>query len=218
MISRSAVESRDSGFVEARKACCLPAWRSAGCPGRPGLAKRRRSARCYESRISNPESRLQAGFTLIELLVVLVIVGVLAAALTLAVGSSSERQLDTAAERLQALIGHACDQAELSGREIGVSIAVDGYAFSRLDGNQWRPFGSEGELRARSWPQGLRIELTRDGRPLAPSLDGLPQLVCFSSGELTPFALALTLGDAPRYRLTGSDDGSVRSDRIGAAP
>lgn len=165
-----------------------------------------------------PESRLPTGFTLIELLVVLVIVGVLAAALTLAVGASSERQLDAAAARLQALIGHACEQAELGGREIGVSIAADGYAFSRLDGDRWRPFGNEGELRARAWPPGLRIELTRDGRPLAPSSDGSPQLVCFSSGELTPFALALTLGDAPRYRLIGGDDGSVSSDRIGASP
>ena len=166
----------------------------------------------------SPQPLLHKGFTLIEVLVVVVIVAVLAAAVTLAVGASGERQLDNAAQRFQALLTHACTQAELGGREIGVSVAGDGYAFSYLDGEQWRRFGKEGELRARQWPQGLRVELSRDGRPLAVSEDDLPQLVCFASGELTPFALTLTLGDAPRYRVNGGDDGQVTTERIGVLP
>ena len=79
--------------------------------------------------------RLLQGFTLIELLVVVVIVGVLAAALVIAIGGSTERQVANAAERFQALLGHACSEAELSGREIGVRLDIDGYAFRRLDGD-----------------------------------------------------------------------------------
>ena len=158
----------------------------------------------------------QRGFTLIEVLVVVVIVAVLVAALTLAVGGTSARQLDNAGERFQALLDQACHQAQLDGREIGVVIAGDGYTFDRLDGDQWRAFGNDGELRPRRWPDGLRLTLNRDGEPLALATPKhqRPQLVCFSSGELTPFSLLLALGDAPGYRVTGADDGSLTIDHV----
>lgn len=160
------------------------------------------------------------GFTLIELLVVVVIVGVLAAALTLAVAGTAQRRLENEAERFRALLAHACGQAELSGREIGVVLDADGYAFRRLDGSEWHESG-EGELRARHWPNALRLELDRAGRPLelATSQRPAPQLVCFSSGELTPFVLTLALGDAAvRYRVMGEDDGTLKVERVDAAP
>lgn len=153
------------------------------------------------------------GFSLIEILVVVAIVGVLALTLTLAVGGSTSRQLDRAAERFAALLGQACEQAQLTGREIGVVFDVEGYAFVRLDGQSWRSFGASGELRARRWPVSLRPALERDGLVLDFSVTAAraPQLVCFSSGELTPFALTLALGDPPlRRRVTGSADGQVR--------
>jgi general secretion pathway protein H len=174
-----------------------------------------------ESRIRIPRSRPSSGFTLIELLVVVVIIGVISAALVIAIGGSSERQLANASDRFEALIGHACNQAELTGREIGVVVSANGYAFSRLDRDEWRSLGTDGELRGRSWPTGLRIELTRDDRTLALSVPGheTPQLVCFSSGEMTPFALVLALGDATaRYRIVGKDDGSLTSGRVEAQP
>lgn len=163
----------------------------------------------------------QAGFTLIEILVVMVISAILVAALTIAVGGSSERQLANAAERFQALLGHACGEAERSGREIGAVVAADGYAFRRLDGDAWQAFARDGELRARRWPSGLRVQFMREGRPLdvATTQDDAPQLVCFSSGELTPFALTLALGDtAVRYRISGAEDGTLKAERIEAQP
>jgi general secretion pathway protein H len=170
--------------------------------------------RSTESQIPNPESRLPTGFTLIELLVVVVIVGVLAAALVISIGGSSGRVLGNTVERFQALLGQACEHAELTGRDIGVDITAAGYTFQRLDGSEWRELGGSGELRARSWPDGSRLELSRAGRPLelATPEQRTPQLVCFSSGELTPFALTLALGDA-RMRIVGSEDGSLTIER-----
>ena len=84
--------------------------------------------------------------------------------------------------------------------------------------SEWRAFGRDDALRARHWPAGLRLEFTREGRPLqlaAPDHD-LPQLVCFSSGELTPFALTLALGDAARYRVGGREDGTLSVERLEA--
>lgn len=171
-------------------------------------------------RFPNPESRHAGGFTLIELLVVVAIVGILAAALVVAIGGSAERQVANAAERFQALLGHACDEAELSGREIGVRIDPGGYAFRRLDGDAWNALPSGGELRPRRWPAGLRADLAREGQPLelAPPTADAPQLICFSSGELTPFSLTLALADAPRYRLDGVDNGEVKIARVAASP
>ncbi|HEY6941196.1 type II secretion system minor pseudopilin GspH [Dokdonella sp.] len=158
------------------------------------------------------------GFTLVEILVVVVIVGVLAAALTLAVGGSSERRLAGEAERFQALLGHACEQAELGGREIGAVLGGDGYAFVRLDGAQWRSFARDDELRARTWPAGVGFDLRRDGRAVAAATAerAVPQIVCFSSGELTPFALTLSLGDATPRRIDGDEDGRVRVQTVEA--
>ena len=42
------------------------------------------------------------------------------------------------------------------------------------------------------------------------------QIVCFSAGQMTPFALAVALGDVNPYRITGSDDGTTKRDRVEA--
>lgn len=162
----------------------------------------------------------QAGFTLIELLVVVVIVAVMAAvvAMTLA-GGGGERQLEREAERLQALLGYACEHAEIGGKPVGLGLVSDGYVFSEQNGEIWKPF-DQGELRERRWPGALRADLSRDGKrlPLQPQPPDKPQVICFASGELTPFRLELGLADASlRWRLDGLPDGTVERERRDAA-
>jgi general secretion pathway protein H len=174
-----------------------------------------------EVRLHVPVPR-SSGFTLVEVLVVLVIVAVLALALVLSVGASGERTLEDAADRFQALLGHACEEAELGGRAIGTRVGRDGYAFSRLDGNAWHAFAGGDELRPRTWPASTQLELARDGRPLAlagsdpdQAASDAPELACFASGELTPFELTLALPGVPaRYRIRGSADGRLARERI----
>jgi general secretion pathway protein H len=159
----------------------------------------------------------QGGFTLIELLVVVVIVAVIAAALTLSIGGvGGERQLAHQAEQAQALIGYACEQAELTGRNIGLSLKVNGYGFSQLDSADWMPLRTS-ELRDRSWLSGTSSKLSHDGHlmQIASEYPEKPQLVCFSSGELTPFRLELALADLPIvYRLDGQPDGDVKISTV----
>lgn len=162
------------------------------------------------------------GFTLIEILVVMVIVGVLALAVTISIATAGgERQLAREAERLQALVDHACHQAELGGREIGLRIGARGYAFSLLGFDGWMASEQKDELRPRSWVPGMAVELYRDGRALRLGEDEreAPQIICFSSGELSPFLLRLQLGDvANRYDLRGEADGRVSLARTVSAP
>ncbi|HSX60285.1 MAG TPA: type II secretion system minor pseudopilin GspH [Tahibacter sp.] len=156
------------------------------------------------------------GFTLIEILVVVVILAVLAAAVSIALsGAGGERQLEREAERLQALIGYACEHAEIGGIPVGLSLVDGGYAFSRRDGETWKPF-EQGELRDRRWPGNVRVELSRDGKriEIPPQPPEIPPVVCFASGELTPFRLELGLPDlALRWRLDGRLDGDVQRER-----
>ncbi len=161
------------------------------------------------------DARAVRGFTLVEILVVLVIVAVLAIAATLALSGNAERRLADEAERFRALVAQACHMAELGGREFGVVIDAEGYRFQRLDGTQWRGF-RDGELRPRRWPEALRLDLTRGGQPLLLATAGraTPQVVCFSSGELTPFVLTMALGEDARWRVLARDDGALDAERV----
>jgi general secretion pathway protein H len=160
-----------------------------------------------------------AGFSLIELLVVVAIIGIVALVATLSINGSSEHQLQREAERFEALIAQACERAELSGREIGVVVGDGGYAFRLLAGTDWMDLPDGDTLRRRPWIDGLRAELTREGRHVELVSNGAstPQLVCFSSGELTPFALTLELGGAARYRVIGAADATLKSERVRSA-
>ncbi|MBU6199385.1 MAG: type II secretion system minor pseudopilin GspH [Xanthomonadaceae bacterium] len=158
-------------------------------------------------------SRKRSGFTLIELLVVVVILAVLAGALTLAMGGlGGERRLEQQARRTQALLGYACGQAELVGRDIGVSIDRRGYRFSRRNGSAWLPLEKD-ELRPREWLTGTQAALSSDGHAIVIGDDfpEKPQVVCFSSGELTPFRLELRLADlAQSWQLDGAPDATLK--------
>jgi general secretion pathway protein H len=157
------------------------------------------------------------GFSLVEILVVVVIVAVLALAVTLSVAGSADRQLTREADRFESLVHLACEKAEESGREIGVDVGSGGFSFRQLAGDQWQNVDAESELRARAWLDGVRVALSRQGRGVdLEARDAPPGIVCFSSGEMTPFALTLALGDAKPYRITGSDDGTTKRDRVEA--
>jgi general secretion pathway protein H len=178
------------------------------------LARSHRSPLCFNL-IANP--RRARGFTLLEILVVVVILGVLAGAVTLAIGAvGGERQLARQAEQVRALISYACEQAERGGHDLGVSIDSAGFRFSIADRGDWIASDAV-ELRARKWLAGLTPTLSRDGQPVAVTdkTPEKPQLVCFSSGELTPFRLQLALADlAKQYRIDGQPDGDVELSTV----
>ena len=162
-------------------------------------------------------SLLSAGFTLIEILVVTVILAVVAATVTLAVaGAGGERQLARDADRIAALVGYACEQAELSGRDIGLSFSRSGYRFARSEHADWLPL-REGELRPRKWSGSPVVTLARDGNRVGvgDEFPDKPQLACFSSGELTAFRLELALpGAAAIFRVDAAPNGEVVSSSV----
>ncbi|MGK2943065.1 MAG: type II secretion system minor pseudopilin GspH [Immundisolibacter sp.] len=138
----------------------------------------------------------QRAFTLLELVVVLALIGVILsfARLSLGDGGAAARH-EQDARTLLAALRLAHDEAVLDGREFGLRLAGDGYDFMQLAGKTWQPLAGRQPLRARRMSAGQHLSLRVDGYPvpLAENLaaSGRPQVFLLSSGEATPFCVAV---------------------------
>lgn len=157
--------------------------------------------------------RRQAAFSLIEILVVVVIVGIVASIALLSVGIvGDDRELQTEARRLTALVEVAQSEAVMQGREFGVEFLQSGYRFVEWDPltNQWAELFGDDIFRQRQLPEGAEFELFLEGQritlePEAAEFDDpddedgpasrietyAPHVFVFSSGDVTPFELRL---------------------------
>ncbi|MDZ7748680.1 MAG: type II secretion system minor pseudopilin GspH [Halofilum sp. (in: g-proteobacteria)] len=78
------------------------------------------------------------GFTLIELLVVIALIGVLAATVVLSIPApSTAERLHTEAQRLQARMTLAREEAVLRARTFGLHVESDGYSFLQRTDTGW---------------------------------------------------------------------------------
>lgn len=155
------------------------------------------------------------GFTLIEVLVTVVILAVLASVLVLSVSAGDgEQWLRREADRLQARIEYACERAELTGRDLGLHLRRDGYAFSSAHGDEWRFINDDSALNAATLPKQMTLAAGDDD--LAEAYNERPQFLCFASGEATPLQIELAAAaNAPRWRIDIAFDGATRLARRG---
>lgn len=181
------------------------------------------------------------GFTLIELLVVMVIIGMLAVAVTLSVsGRSVEDRMQADANRVKRLLRLASDEALAKGLEFGLRTTTEGYDFLTPDpGSDGWIVIEDGLFRPRQVPEPFIVELRLDGELVksAPALtidrkrktvassvaandalkqeDVHPVVLILSSGEMTPFTFDLILKDNPvSYRVEGNVLGQLSTTRL----
>ncbi len=163
--------------------------------------------------------RTSSGFTLIELLVALLIIGIVVTAATLSIGNN-DAELEESARRLQAVLDLAADEAVLQSRDLGFSVTAEGYRFLVRGDEGWRTVNGDPLLRERFLPEELRLELTVEGLPVAPSVDEeeqpTPQVLLFSSGERTPFEATLRPArtPSPAWRVTGEPVGRISLEPV----
>jgi len=124
--------------------------------------------RClYSNANCKPVQRVgyrSGGFTLIELLVVLVVLALFSGMVVLSIGDSFQRKVSTEAERLQALLIAASDEAIFTTNEFGFHFTDSGYQVLRwniLDGG-WVAQATQA-FKPHQLPDGMVMRVSVEG-------------------------------------------------------
>ena len=182
--------------------------------------------------ISASSIRSGAGFTLIEILVVVLIIGIMVAGTVLSLRTTGDdRELDHERDRLLALTDYLRDQAALQNREYGIRCYEGGYEFLVYEPRsaQWESLSGDPQLRPRKLPSGIDVQLEVEGRPviLPPEKplsehkdDRVPQIMLFSSGEMSQFAWTLRRagGGAGVKLVPDPEADTIKATALAAAP
>lgn len=163
---------------------------------------------------------LRGGFTLIEVLVVMVLMALLtAAAMTTLNYAFRHDGAETEARRIAALSRLAAEEALLTGREYGLRIDDDQLRFFIFEdeAGQWQALDEDNTFRRRPLPEDLEFDLVLEGQavmlgrqPENEKESGReddavapPQLMFFSSGQITPFTLTVSEPDGETWTVEG---------------
>ena len=173
-------------------------------------------------RVGQP--RRTAGFTLIELLVVVVIIGIVMGGMLLSLGGRGrDEQLERERDRLAALISYVQERAALQTIEYGLRCEQGGYRFVMYDSRKslWLEDPLDDQLRARTLPVGLDLALVIEDRKIvlpkytdpakiSATTDLTPQVILYSSGDLTRFTLTVLRASAGHSAaLSGTAAGKI---------
>jgi general secretion pathway protein H len=148
----------------------------------------------------------RCGFTLIELLVVLLVMGLLAGAVTIAAQPDERSLLRVEAERLAQLLDLAAKESRLTGHAMAWAADGEAYRFWRFsEGQGWARIADDALYRPRTLPQGMGINIMNNEN-LPPTH---PMRIEFQAfGGAVPFRIEMSLG-AARCALVGSALGEI---------
>jgi len=158
---------------------------------------------------------------------VVVIIAIVATTAVLAVSTTGrDTELEKESDRLLALLNYTREQAELRTREYGLLCDEGRYQFVVFDPRkaQWVVMDTDETLRERELPAGLSLSLTVEARPIVlrrppDSKDVTPQLMIYSNGDLTPFALTVERKQEERsVTLASTDEGTIEAQPMKARP
>ncbi len=169
----------------------------------------------------------------------MVLIGIIASFAMVSIGRDSKDLVLEEANRLQALIQLASDEAVLQSRELALQFHKDGYRFMRLDTDgenwQWATLDGDSVFKPRCLDDLVKIEVTLEGESATLESmdchDGVPgsakqateehdrrreepvypRVFLLSSGEMTPFEIALPVNDkGDKFRLVGQIQGFLK--------
>lgn len=174
------------------------------------------------------KSNDDVGFTLIEILIVLVIMAVLAGAVSVSVvGADRTIKLKDLAENISLVIPLGQEQAILQPTQIGMVFSDHDYSFykyvpSDSDPTQgdWQPIHGEPGFDSKTFSTSFKLKITtpENQTEVIATHDTLirPQIIMYSSGDITAFKMTLSIGSSPPlFLITGSSDGNITLERLG---
>ncbi len=186
------IRSRE-GFTlrrpSAERGFKLP-WRST----EHGFTLPRRSA---EYGFTLPRRSAECGFTLVELLIVLVIIGLLSAAVVIAIPDTGG-SLAAEAERFAARAKAVQDRAILDSRAMSIRVTTIGYGFDRRSDGEWEPLRSKPFVDQR-WADGVAAEVGKSDAA---------RIVFDSTGQAEPASIVLARDDE-KVRVSIAQDGGI---------
>jgi general secretion pathway protein H len=145
-------------------------------------------------------ARRISGFTLIEILVVVLIIGIMIVGTVLTTGvAGGDRELDKERDRVLALSDYLREQGALQNREYGIRCFQGGYEFLEYEPRSglWQVPRDDVAARSRLLPADLVLDLDVEGRRVVlpraqvDDADRAPQIMLYSSGEMSLFELTL---------------------------
>lgn len=133
---------------------------------------------------------------------VLVIVGIILTTVTLSIGGDPRgAEMQREAQRIIALLQLASEEAVLHNQQLAVHFGADEYRFMVLRDDQWTPLSDDPQLRPRTLPAGIELQLELQDSP-PPTLETqeseMPQVFLLSSGEMTPFIVTFSAPQTER--------------------
>lgn len=157
-----------------------------------------------------------AGFTLLEILVVVFIIGIILSLVVISVNPDKDDELKTEADRFITLVSLATQESILLSKEFALDLSHDGYSFLAFEDQQWTAT-SDGVFRARSFPQGVYMDIYLEGEKYdfmdAEEEENNPRIFLLSSGEMTPFEIILQSEDSQEsFHITGDISGKLTMD------
>jgi general secretion pathway protein H len=152
--------------------------------------------------ISAPgRTRAEQGFTLVELLIVLTIIGLMSAAVVLAI-PDPRGSLVSEAERFAARAHAAQERAITDARPVAIRVTAAGYGFDRRENGEWKPLNEE-PFTDRAWGEG-----TSAGVPA----ESAQRVIFDTTGTAEPVKLLL-LRDEDQVLVEIGADGKARVTR-----
>ena len=144
---------------------------------------------------SRQDAQRSQGFTLIELLVVVAIVAVLAGLVTTSfIGSGQNQALEGFAHRMAQRIELARDRALQRNKEWGLYVNDSRYEFAEFNPvtQTWEPY-SQRPFNAEAYASKVQMkaQVEEYAGQIGSEEESLPDIIFFSSGEVTPFALTI---------------------------
>tara|TARA_B100000029_G_scaffold511476_1_gene605627 strand:+ start:42 stop:620 length:579 start_codon:yes stop_codon:yes gene_type:complete len=161
------------------------------------------------------------GFSLIEVLVVITIIGIFAGTAILSLDIlGSDRQIQREAVRLQTMIQLLADESVMEGRDYGILFSESGYRFYIYDYQRllWLDPIGDSFLAEHELEEPISVDLyLEDQRVILESefneefqVMPEPQIIIYSSGELTPFKSIFYRGfNEVQFVVTGQINGLI---------